>query len=130
MFIQFYLTVPDTAYSEARSAPYMIIISNIIAAATLTEQLLCYRSKGLTPINSITKTLNVKITYTYRFIIHSTLFISVENSYIRKSVSCGIKKKRNWIKIQSILIGCMTSKKFLTLCSDLVGLLCGECLVH
>lgn len=72
----------------------MIIISNIIAAATLTEQLLCYRSKGLTSINSITKTLNVKITYTYRFIIHSTLFISVENSYIRKRVSCGIKKKK------------------------------------
>lgn len=46
---------PDTAYSEARGAPYMIIINIIIAAATLTEQLLCYRSKGLTSINSIYK---------------------------------------------------------------------------
>ena len=58
-------SVTDTAYSEAKSEPYMmIIIINIIAAATLTEQLLCYCSKGLTPINSITKTLNAKITYT------------------------------------------------------------------
>ena len=62
-------------------------------------------------------------------IIHSTLFISVENNYLKKSVSCGIKK-RNWIKIQSTFTGCKTFKKFLTLCSDLVGLLCGVCLVH
>lgn len=91
----------------------MIIISNIIAAATLTEQLLCYRSKGLTSINSITKTLNVKITYTYRFIIHSTLFVSVENSYIRKRVSCGIKKKKELDKKFSLyLLAVRLSKSF------------------
>lgn len=73
---QFYRTVTNSAYSETKSAPHMMtIIVNIIAAATLTEQLLCYCSKGLTPINSITKTLNAKITYTYRFLLSIQPFL-------------------------------------------------------
>lgn len=60
----------------------MIIISNIIAAATLTEQLLCYRSKGLTSINSIIqRLLNVKIIHLQIHYPFNTFYICGEQPY-------------------------------------------------
>ena len=101
---QSYLTVADTGYSEAKSAPSVMITTLIIiAAATLTKSLPCYCSKGLTPTNSITKTLNPKITYIYGFpIIHSTLVHLWRTAIEERMLAVEWKKKKKELDSNSV----------------------------
>lgn len=131
---QSYLTVADTAYSEAKSAPsVMTIILIIIAAATLTKPLLCYCSKGLTPTNSITKTLNPQITYIYRFpIIHSTLIHLWRTAIEERVLAVELKKKkRNGFKFSLLhLLAGWPLESFSLSVLTLQGCCVEVCLVH